>query len=223
MAHEVPVHFRTVLNPRELPAHRVERLWALHAELSTAPGLAQAAAWLPPAWPHLLQLLADPHPDVRAASVPLLGALGAVLATGQEPRLVGRLPPSALVDWGLALLSPTSTLPAAQRMTADNKEAALAALAACVACLPPAVLQPFAQPLLRLTSSLLESTSTPPRLLGPLLRLLLGVLPAMPLAALGQGFGDLVDLLCGWALEPLVAPEDRQAGCLGWGPGQLHV
>ncbi|GIL75399.1 hypothetical protein Vretifemale_5200, partial [Volvox reticuliferus] len=105
---------------------------------------------------------------------------------------------------------PTSTLPAAQRMTADAKESALATLHLCVAAMSPPEVGPFAQPLLRLTMALLEATTTPPCLLGPLLRLLLAVLPAVPLAALGQGFGDLVDLLCGWALEPLVATEDRQ-------------
>ncbi|GFR47476.1 hypothetical protein Agub_g9205, partial [Astrephomene gubernaculifera] len=124
MAHEIPLHFRAALNPRELPAVRVQRLWALHAELSTAVGLAQAAAWLPPAWPHLLQLLADPAPEVRAAAVPLLGHLGAMLAGGREPRLAGRLPPSALLDWTLALLSPAgaaANTPAAQRLTPEIK------------------------------------------------------------------------------------------------------
>ncbi|GLC49196.1 hypothetical protein PLESTB_000192700 [Pleodorina starrii] len=210
MAHEIPPQYRAVLNTRELPAHRAERLWALHAELSAPQGLFLASAWLPPAWPHLLQLLAEPHPEVRAAAVQLLGSLGAALAARRDPRLAGRMPPSALLDWGLALLSPASTLPAAQRMTTDAKEAALSALHVCVTAMPPPDVAPFAQPLLRLTTALLEATTTPPRLLGPLLRLLLAALPAVPLAALGQGFGDLADLLCGWALEPLVASQDRQ-------------
>lgn len=89
------------------------------------------------------------------------------------------------------------------------QEAALTALYVCVAAMPPSDVAPFAQPLLHLTMGLLEATTTPPRLLGPLLRLLLAAMPAIPLAALGQSFGDLVDLLCGWALEPLVAHNDR--------------
>ncbi|GLI61976.1 hypothetical protein VaNZ11_004542, partial [Volvox africanus] len=210
MAHEIPPQFRAALNSREPANLRAERLWALLGELTTPQGLLHAVLWLPPAWPHLLQLLSDPHPEVRAAAVQLLGHLGAVLAGRREPSLVGRMPSSALLDWGLTLLSPTSTLPAAQRMTADAKESALAALHLCAAAMSPPEVAPFAQPLLRLTMALLEATTTPPRLLGPLLRLLLTVLPAVPLAALGQGFGDLVDLLCGWALEPLVATEDRQ-------------
>lgn len=46
--------------------------------------LAHAAPWLPAAWPHLLQLLNDAHPDVRAAAAPLVGHLGAVLAGGSS-------------------------------------------------------------------------------------------------------------------------------------------
>ncbi|EFJ49674.1 hypothetical protein VOLCADRAFT_117122, partial [Volvox carteri f. nagariensis] len=208
MAHEIPPQFRAVLNPRESPAHRAERVKALHAELSTPQGLRHAAFWLPSSWPHLLQLLSDAHPEVRMAAAHLLGHFGAVLAGRREPSLEGRLSPSALIDWALAMLSPSSLLPAAQRMTADAKESALMALHACIAAMPPADVAPFAQPLLRLTTALLEATTTPPRVLGPLLRLLLAVLPVVPLAVLGQGFGDLADLLCGWALEPLVASDD---------------
>ncbi|KAG2500586.1 hypothetical protein HYH03_001354 [Edaphochlamys debaryana] len=209
MAQQIPPHFRPALNPRELPAHRVERLWALHADLTTAPGLAAAAAWLPPAWPHLLQLLSDPHHDVRSAAAPLLGHLGAALACGREPRLAGRLPPGALLDWGLAVLSPGSALPAAQRMTPEAREAALCALHACASALPSPRLEPYAQSLLRLVCGLLEAPATPPRLLGPLMRTLMAALPAAPLAALGQAFGDLADLLCGWALGGGVAEQDR--------------
>ncbi|KAG2495403.1 hypothetical protein HYH03_006352 [Edaphochlamys debaryana] len=171
--------------------------------------LAAAAAWLPPAWPHLLQLLSDPHHDVRSAAAALLGHLGAALACGREPRLAGRLPPGALLDWGLAVLGHGSALPAAQRMTPEAREAALCALHACASALPSPRLEPYAQSLLRLVCGLLEAPATPLRLLGPLMRQLMAALPAAPLAALGQAFGDLVDLLCGWALGGGVAEQDR--------------
>jgi hypothetical protein len=103
------------------------------------------------------------------------------------------------------------------RTRSTPQEASLTALYICVAAMPPPDVAPFAEPLLRLTTALLEATTTPPRLLGPVLRLLLAALPAVSLATLGQGFGDLADLLCGWALEPLVAPEDR---CAGYWQGQ---
>lgn len=83
--------------------------------------LAQASAWLPGAWPHLLQLLSDPHGAVRTAAAALLAFAGCVLAAGWEPRLSGRMPPAALLDWALAVLSPASALPAAQRMSAETK------------------------------------------------------------------------------------------------------
>lgn len=93
------------------------------------------------------------------------------------------------------------------------QEAALAALHGCASRLPSAALQPHAQSLHRLTVELLEQPATPPALLGPLLRLLLAALPAVPLSVVGQGFGDVADLLCGWALEQRVEPADR------WGVG----
>ncbi|KAG2436602.1 hypothetical protein HYH02_011539 [Chlamydomonas schloesseri] len=351
MASEIPPHFRAALNPRELPAHRVERLWALHAELTSAPGLANAAAWLPAAWPHLLQLLNDAHPDVRAAAAPLVGHLGAVLAGGggvsglapsthgahgihttapthhatattvlvpvvqvltpvalapapgpglaygaarpgvppphlthmahpthiahqthiavpiplaagggpgpgplppfpphARPRhahpapghshghpqqhhhhpapapaasapgapgavplnpLSGRMPPTALLDWALAVLPADSKVAAAQHLRPEAKASALGALCACVAAMPAPALAPYGGQLLRLCCGLLEAASTPPALLGPLLRLLLAALPGVPLAALGHALSDLADLLCGWALEPAMASADR--------------
>ena len=90
----------------------------LHA---TPNRLSQAAGWLPAAWPHLLQLLLDPHNDVRTAAAGLLGHVGCTLACAREPRLAARLPPSALLDWCTTMLSPHSSVPAAQRMSADAK------------------------------------------------------------------------------------------------------
>eukprot|EP00198_Chlamydomonas_reinhardtii_P004149 XP_001693485.1 phosphatidylinositol 3-kinase-related protein kinase [Chlamydomonas reinhardtii] len=299
MASEIPPHFRAALNPRELPAHRVERLWALHAELTTGPGLAHAAPWLPAAWPHLLQLLNDAHPDVRAAAAPLVltpvlgpanprlvyagvhpamplphlqpgahvthmphllthmaaapmqrasapppppphhprqahahahayhhaaGSAGASFpapaasaaafaasspASGTFNPLSGRLPPTALLDWALAVLPPDSKVAAAQHMRPEAKASALGALGACVAAMPPPALAPYGGQLLRLCCGLLEAASTPPALLGPLLRLLLAALPGVPLSALGHALSDLADLLCGWALEPAMAAADR--------------
>ncbi len=75
--------------------------------------------------------------------------------------------------------------------------------------MPAPSLAPYGSQLLRLCCSLLEAASTPPSLLGPLLRLLLATLPGVPLAALGHSLSDLADLLCGWALEPAMAPADR--------------
>ncbi len=108
------------------------------------------------------------------------------------------------------------------------QEAALSALHACVAGMPAELLQPHALRLLQLWTDLLEAPATPPALLGVLLACLRAVLPAVPLQQLGALFGDLVDILLGWYLEPRLTQRDRWALCVlggdsgcGSDPGQL--
>jgi hypothetical protein len=100
----------------------------------------------------------------------------------------------------------------------------MTALTLCVAALPASLLAPYGPPLLAVSARLLEAPSTPPSSLAPLCALLEAALPALPLPALGQSFGDLADLLCGWALEPAL-PEDGRCPCArrscGWSHARL--